>query len=71
MAVNGGENKHESNVMGVNLLFRVINKTWRLTVSLGTGQEQLIVCCGCQFVTGLYAGPNYCQSHMVWWTHGC
>ena len=19
----------------------------------------------------LYAGPNYCQSHMFWWTHGC
>ena len=21
--------------------------------------------------SGLYAGPNYCQSHMFWWTHGC
>ena len=21
--------------------------------------------------TGLYAEPNYCQSHMFWWTHGC
>ena len=20
---------------------------------------------------GLYAGPNYCQSHMFWWTYGC
>ena len=19
----------------------------------------------------LYAGPNYYQSHMFWWTHGC
>ena len=21
--------------------------------------------------SGLYAGQNYCQSHMFWWTHGC
>ena len=20
---------------------------------------------------GLYAGPNYCQAHVFWWTHGC
>ena len=22
-------------------------------------------------VPGLYAGPNYCQSHIFWWTHRC
>ena len=22
-------------------------------------------------IAGLYAGPNYCQAHMVWWTHWC
>ena len=23
------------------------------------------------FTAGLYAGSNYCQSHMFWWTCGC
>ena len=22
-------------------------------------------------LSGLYAGPNYCQSHIFWWTHRC
>ena len=25
----------------------------------------------CQLPPELYAGSNYCQSHMFWWTHGC
>ena len=29
------------------------------------------VCQGMKCAPGLYAGPNYCQSHMFWWTHGC
>ena len=26
---------------------------------------------GTSLRAGLYAGPNYCQSHMFWWTRGC
>ena len=25
----------------------------------------------CYLLPMLYAGYNYCQSHMFWWTHGC
>ena len=39
---------------------------------IGAGFEGIcIVFVGNSRVAGLYAGPNYCQSHMFWWAHGC
>ena len=65
---------HEYSTFWMFFIFPTFLVPFALATSwdIGAGFEGIcIVFVGNSRVAGLYAGPNYCQSHMFWWAHGC